>query len=147
MLTATAILSVKQRRRKHILPIERFGILDTDHVERLSAVGIQDGVDLLYVDCKRLAHNLGIPHGVLARCRSVSELCLLRTVTPQHAEKLTAVGLETVRDLSLAEPGLLTEALHERNPTPLSEGLAESWVLEAERFFADSEQAQGIAPS
>src|SRR5687768_15160179 len=113
-LAAVAVVfGILQRRRRHLFPIVKVQILRDDHVERLLEVGITDGIDLLYANRTILAAKLGIKPASLGRLRSVAELSMLRTVSPRHAEMLTEVGITTIRELSVAPPALVADAIHE----------------------------------
>jgi uncharacterized membrane protein len=112
VLVGTA-LAIRERGRRNVLPIRRVGFLNADEVERLRDYGIRDGTDLFYVDCRILAARLGVSHNRLARCRAVSELCLVRGVSPRDAEMLSSVGILTIRALASAPPSLVGQALEE----------------------------------
>lgn len=107
------VFGLLQRRKRHLFPIVKVQILGDEHVERLLEVGITDGIDLLYANRTILAAKLGIKPASLGRLRSVAELSLLRTVSPRHAEMLTEVGVTSIRELAVAPPGLVADAIHE----------------------------------
>ena len=149
VLAAVAVVfGLLQRRRRHLFPIVKVQVLEEDHAERLLAVGITDGIDLLYANRTILAAKLGINPASLGRLRSVAELSMLRTVSPRHAEMLTEVGVTSIRELSVAPPALVAaaldelELLHAIQPEP---GDAEdftakskAWTEDARVFFAES---------
>lgn len=110
---AAVAFGLVERRKRHLFPIVKVQILEEEHVERLLAVGITDGIELLYANRTTLAAKLGIKPTSLGRLRSVAELAMLRTVSPRHAEMLTEVGVTSIRELAVAPPGLVAAALHE----------------------------------
>jgi uncharacterized membrane protein len=150
VLAAFAVaFGVLQRRKRHLFPIVKVQILSHDHVQRLLEVGITDGVDLLYANRTILAAKLGIRPASLGRLRSVAELSMLRTVSPRHAEMLTKVGITSIRELSVAPPTLVADALHELEllhaiqPLPGDvedfTRLCAQWTEDARVFFAESD--------
>jgi len=106
-------------------------------------------VDLLYANRTILAAKLGIKPASLGRLRSVAELSMLRTVSPRHAEMLTEVGVTSIRELSVAPPALVADAIHElellhvvQPPAGDVEDftrLCRDWTEDARVFFAESE--------
>jgi uncharacterized membrane protein len=141
------VFGLKQRRKRHLFPIVKVQILEEEHVERLLEVGITDGIDLLYANRTTLAHKLGIKPTSLGRLRSVAELSMLKTVSPRHAEMLTEVGVTSIRELSVAPPDLVSDAIHElellhvTQPTQVEDytRLCQEWTADAHVFFAESE--------
>lgn len=102
-----------QRRKRHLFPIVKVRVLDDEHTQRLLAVGIEDGIELLYANRTTLAQKLGIKPTSLGRLRSVAELSMLAAVLPRHAEMLTEIGVTSIRELSVAPPELVSQAIHE----------------------------------
>jgi uncharacterized membrane protein len=141
------VFGLLQRRKRHLFPIVKVQVLDDEHVERLLDVGITDGIDLLYANRTTLAAKLGIKPTSLGRLRSVAELSLLKTVSPRHAEMLTEVGVTSIRELSVAPPALVADAIHELEllhdvqPEPAEDytALCVEWTEDARVFFAESE--------
>ncbi len=151
-IAALAVLAVVfgllERRKRHLFPIVKVQILGKRHVARLLDVGITDGIDLLYVNRKILASKLGMDPALLGRLRSVAELSMLRTISPPHAQMLTAVGITSIRELSVAPPELVAAALRELEPYQViapvpDEAVAlpqkcQQWTHEARVFMAAS---------
>lgn len=148
LATFAVAFGVQQRRKRHLFPIVKVQVLRPEHAVRLQAVGITDGIDLLYANRTILAAKLGIKPESLGRLRSVAELSLLRSVSPRHAEMLTEVGITTIRELSVAPPDLVADAIHELEllhvlqPLPGDvedfSGLCRQWTEDARVFFAES---------
>lgn len=140
------VFGLLQRRKRHLFPIVKVQILGDDHVERLLEVGITDGIDLLYANRTTLSAKLGIKPTSLGRLRSVAELSMLRTVSPRHAEMLTEIGVTSIRELSVAPPGLVADAIHELEllhvvqPEEAEDytALCKEWTEDARLFFAES---------
>lgn len=146
-LAAVAVVfGLLQRRKRHLFPIVKVQVLEADHAERLLEVGITDGIDLLYANRTILAAKLGINPASLGRLRSVAELSMLRTVSPRHAEMLTKVGITSIRELSVAPPGMVAaaiselELLHAVQPGGAEDfaRLCGAWTEDARVFFAES---------
>jgi uncharacterized membrane protein len=146
LVVLAVVFGLRQRRKRHLFPLVKVQVLEAAHVERLLEVGITDGIDLLYANRTILSAKLGIDPASLGRLRSVAELSMLRTVLPRHAEMLTEVGVTSIRELSVAPPGLVAEALHElellhavqpRARMDYHE-LAREWTEDARTFFAES---------
>jgi hypothetical protein len=141
------VFGLKQRRKRHLFPIVKVQVLEDEHADRLLAVGITDGIDLLYANRTTLAHKLGIKPTSLGRLRSVAELSMMKTVSPRHAEMLTEVGVTSIRELSVAPPELVADAIHELEllhvvqPTQAEDytRLCQEWTADARVFFAESE--------
>jgi uncharacterized membrane protein len=152
LAVALGILAVvigwRQHRTRHLFPIVKVQILGRDHAARLLNVGITDGIDLLYANRHVLARKLGMDPALLGRLRSVAELSMLRTVSPRHAEMLTEVGINSIRELSVAPPHLVAAALkelelkHVIQPLPGEETLfpqqCNRWTEDARVFLAES---------
>jgi uncharacterized membrane protein len=148
LVIIAVVFGLLQRRRRHLFPIVKVQVLEDEHVERLQQVGISDGIDLLYTNRRILSARLGINPDSLGRLRSVAELSMLRTVLPRQAEMLTEVGVTSIRELSVAPPALVADALHELEllheiqPLPgdvidFTE-LSKMWTEDARTFFAES---------
>lgn len=137
-----------ERRRRNLFPIVKIQIMTPAHLARLLDVGITDGNHLLYVNRRTLAARLGIDPALLGRLRSVAELSMLQTVTPQQAETLTEVGITSIRDLAVAPPELVSRALRELqgqrsgadSPRQAEIRLQASapWSQDARNFLAES---------
>lgn len=144
------VFGVRQHRRRHLFPIVKVQILGAQHVSRLLDVGITDGISLLYVNRHILARKLGMDPALLGRLRSVAELSMLQTVSPRHAEMLTEVGINDIRELSVAPPPLVAAALKELElqhiiqPLPGDEELfalqCVQWTQEAQEFLAEASE-------
>ncbi|HLE47113.1 MAG TPA: DUF4332 domain-containing protein [Candidatus Thermoplasmatota archaeon] len=145
-----AVFGWRQHRTRHLFPIVKVQILDAEHAARLADVGITDGNHLLYANRHVLARKLGIDPSLLGRLRSVAELSMLRTVSPRHAEMLTEVGINSIRQLSVAPPHLVAAALEEleskhairplpgeHDPFPEQCG---RWTEDARAFLAESDE-------
>lgn len=142
------VLGVRQHRKRHLFPIVKVQILGKQHVSRLLDVGITDGIDLLYANRHILAKKLGMDPALLGRLRSVAELSLLRTVSPRHAEMLTEVGINDIRELSVAPPHLVAAALKELELKHVIQPMAGEeelfpqqcvrWTQEAQVFLAEA---------
>ena len=145
---AAFVFGWRQHRTRHLFPIVKVQILGKQHVERLLEVGITDGNHLLYANRNVLAKKLGVDPALLGRLRSVAELSMLRTVSPRHAEMLTTVGINSIRELSVAPPHLVAAALkelelkHVIQPLPGEEELfprqCARWTDDAKEFLAES---------
>ena len=148
LMVVAVIFGVQQRRKRHLFPIVKVQILEHEHVERLLQVGIADGYQLLYANRTILAAKLGIKPASLGRLRSVAELSMLRTVSPRQAEMLTEIGITRIRELSVAPPQMVADAIHElermHNFQPLPAdvqdftSLSKLWTQDAHEFFAES---------
>ncbi len=148
LAVVAVVFGVLQRRKRHLFPIVKVQILGEEHVERLHKVGITDGIQLLYANRTILASKLGINPASLGRLRSVAELSMLRTVSPRHAEILTEVGVTSIRELAVAPPELVTDAIHElellhtHQPAPADiedfTELCQVWSEDAHSFLAES---------
>ncbi len=150
-ITALAIVAIVfgwlQQRRRHLFPIVKVQILEPAHIARLLAVGIEDGIELLYANRRVLASKLGMDPALLGRLRSVAELAMLRSVSPRHAEMLTEVGITSIRELSVAPPDLVAAALkelelkHSIQPLPGEEehfrAQCKTWAHDASVFRAE----------
>lgn len=138
----------RQHRKRHLFPIVKVQVLSPQHVERLLDVGITDGIHVLYANRQILAKRLGMDPALLGRLRSVAELSMLRTVSPRHAEMLTEVGINSIRELSVAPAELVAAALkelelkHVIQPLPGEEELFPkqclAWTQDAKAFLAES---------
>lgn len=145
---AALVFGWLQHRKRNLFPIVKVQILGKQHVERLLEVGITDGIHLLYANRHVLAKKLGIDPALLGRLRSVAELSMLRTVSPRHAEMLTEVGINSIRELSVAPPRLVAAALkelelqHVIQPVPGEEEIfphqCTRWTEDAKGFLAES---------
>ncbi len=151
----TAVSVVRRRRFRPILKLEKSGWLAPDHLARLRSVGITDAAQLLHVDCDILSQRLGLPRGPLLRCRLISGLLLLPSMTPRQAEMLNAVGIGTILDLALAPPQLVLDALGEleaghaarrRTEARSLRALALRWHTDAARFVALASGGEHDAP-
>jgi uncharacterized membrane protein len=149
VLASVAVwFGVMQRRKRNLFPIVKVQLLEKEHVQRLLDVGITDGIELLYANRTILAAKLNINPESLGRLRSVAELSMLRTVSPRHAEMLTEVGVTSIRELSVAPPDLVAEAIHELElqhviqprPDDVEDfgQLCRLWTRDARIFFAES---------
>ncbi|MFA5943795.1 MAG: DUF4332 domain-containing protein [Candidatus Thermoplasmatota archaeon] len=148
LVAAVAVVfGLLQRRKRHLFPIVKVQILEAEHIDRLLQVGITDGIDLLYANRTILAAKLGIRPASLGRLRSVAELSLLRTVSPRHAEMLTEIGVTSIRELAVAPPDLVADAIHELERLHLIQPLAiedftllcERWTDDARSFLAEAD--------
>jgi uncharacterized membrane protein len=141
------VYGLVQRRKRHLFPVVKVGILDDEHARRLLAVGIEDGIELLYANRTTLANKLGIKPTSLGRLRSVAELSMLSAVRPRHAEMLTEVGVTSIRELAVAPPALVSQAIHELElmhtvqPQAVEDYtlLCEQWTRDARVFLAEAD--------
>jgi len=149
LLVALAVtFGVMQRRKRHLFPIVKVQLLEEEHVQRLREIGITDGIEFLYVNRRILAAELNINPESLGRLRAVAELSMLRTVVPRHAVMLTDVGVTSIRELAVAPPEMVAEAIHELElqhviqpqPDDVKDfgELCRLWTNDARIFFAES---------
>jgi uncharacterized membrane protein len=128
--------TLRQRHRRFTLEYPADALLDTAHVERLSAWGFERHGDLLVLDARRLEAAGGPPARQLARCHWAGELLLLPSMTPAWAGRLAALGVTGVGDLALLTPGLLSEAMGLRRRLEAAGGdpPVQAWILQARRL-------------
>jgi uncharacterized membrane protein len=146
LLVVALVFGLLQRRTRHLFPIVKVQILGAEHAKRLLDVGITDGIDLLYANRTVLAARLGIKPSSLGRLRSVAELSMLRTVSPRNAEILTEVGVTSIRELAVAPPGLVADAIHELEllhvlqPDEAEDFTrrCQDWTMDAQDFLAEA---------
>ena len=145
LLILAVVFGLLQRRTRHLFPIVKVQILSDAHTKRLLEVGIADGIDLLYANRTVLAAKLGIKPASLGRLRSVAELSMLRTVSPRNAEILTEVGVTTIRELSVAPPSMVADAIHELErlhalqPNEDFTRRCQDWTQDARSFLAEAD--------
>ena len=140
ILLAGAAASWRGHRRRHQFEVETIPGTPPAQQAKLNSVGIVEEDYVLRADLREVCKRLGIPPNDLVRARNTSELLRLDNLPPKAGERLTAAGVVSIREVALADPGLVREALVEVGgegfqPPTLAEALA--WQKEAQRFEAE----------
>lgn len=127
------------RKLRYNLQIESIPWVAPQHREQLKRIGITQTAQLFNANLKRLGRRLGIPKEDLGRCRNAAELLRLNSLSPHDAERLTAIGVASIRDLAVAPAPMVQDAFEEagRGPNHVDVpalGEVQAWRTEAKEF-------------
>lgn len=135
VLGAGIVASARGHLRRHRFEVETIPGTPAEQQVKLNSVGIVEEDYVLRADLREVCHDLGIPPNDLVRARNTAELLRLDNLPPKAGERLTAAGIVSIREVALAPPGLVRDALAEVGgmPLPSVEEVA-AWRAEAQRF-------------
>ena len=155
IVVAGLVASWRGHRRRFQFQVETIPGTPAAQQAKLNSVGIVEEDYVLRADLREVCKDLGIPETDLVRARNTAELLRLDNLPPKAGERLTAAGIVSIREVALAPPELVRDALAEIGGDGFKvPALAEieEWRTEARRFEAEfhkqvHEHTPGGAPA
>ena len=145
-ILATVAGSVRGHLRRFRFQAETVPGTPAAQRARLRAVGIVEEDLVMNADLREVCRSLGIDEGQLSRARNTTEILRLDNLPPDMAELLTAAGIVSIRDVSVAPAAMTHAAVAEvvqgrgGKAPPLAQ--VQAWREEAVQFQIDMRRQQ-----